>query len=258
MQPLAVLGTGHAHQHLVAGDPLRLVPGRSVGQVHGAPVGVGANPTGWPLVQMLPGQGHLAAILQPQRHRPLLQVEGDDGGKVTARTVTGHCQPGRIHATLAPDSRHPLGRGIGVVDGGWIGVLQAAPVVHRDHDCLRSTGQAAAEMVVSVEVVDGPAAAVEVQRHRQPAVRARPVPAQRNAAQRPGDEIVLDLGDLDAGRVDHQLASPGSPGIGYRQGEDRRQIGGLHRLQERPGLRIESCLCHVAPAFAGPAGSGGA
>src|SRR5262249_36166742 len=49
----------------------------------------------------------------------------------------------------------------------------------------------------------------------------------------------------------HELASPCSPGIGYRQGEQRGQAGGLHRLQERSGLRIGRC--HLAPAFAGPA-----
>src|SRR5262245_55814079 len=102
-------------------------------------------------------------------------------------------------------------------------------------------------MVMSVEVVDGPAAAVEEQRHRQPGVRARPVPAQRDAAQRAGDKVVLDLHRLDEGRVDHQLASPRSPGLGYWQSKQGRLAGGLYRLQERPGLRIESC--HVAPRF---------
>src|SRR6266508_2533662 len=42
VEPLAVLGAGDADQHLVAGDPLGLVPGGGVGQVHGAPVGVAA------------------------------------------------------------------------------------------------------------------------------------------------------------------------------------------------------------------------
>src|SRR5215471_12397460 len=45
-----------------------------------------------------------------------------------------------------------------------------------------------------------------------------PVRWYRDAAQRPGHEIVLDFRDLDAGRVDHELASPGPPGIRDRQG----------------------------------------
>jgi len=35
------------------------------------------------------------------------------------------------------------------------------------------------------------------------------------------DKIVLDLHHLDVRRVDHQLAPPGPPGIGYRHGENR-------------------------------------
>ena len=106
-------------------------------------------------------------------------------------------------------------------------------------------------MVVGAGVVEGPAAVVEVHRHRQLALRAWPVPAQRDAGQLPGDKIVFDLHHLDARRAGHELAAPCSPGIGYRQGEQRGQAGGLHRLQRRSGLRIE--VCHLAPAFAGPA-----
>lgn len=102
-----------------------------------------------------------------------------------------------------------------------------------------------------VGVVDRPAAAVEVQRHRQPAARVWPVPAHRDAAQRLGDEIVPGCHHLDTRRAGRQLAPPG---IGYRQGEQRGEAGGLHRLQQRPGLRVESC--HVAPAFAGLAVGG--
>jgi hypothetical protein len=119
-----------------------------------------------------------------------------------------------------PTAHDQLGGGVGVLDGSRVGVLGAVTVGHRDHHRLRSTGRAAAAVAMGVQVVDGPAAAVEEQRHRQPALRAGPVPAQGNAAHWAGDEVVLDLRRLEAGRVDHELASPGSPGIGYRQGED--------------------------------------
>src|SRR5215467_4995689 len=55
----------------------------------------------------------------------------------------------------------------------------------RGYDCVRAAGQAA-EMVVGVGVIDGPAAAVEEQRHRQPAFRARLVPANGMAPSGPG------------------------------------------------------------------------
>ena len=156
--------------------------------------------------------------------------KGDDSREVAACAVAGHRKPGRIYPSFLPDSRDPHGSGVGVFDRGWVRVFRAAPIGHRDHDCVCPAGQAAAEMVMSVEVVDGPAAAVEVQRHRQPGLGAWPVPAHRDAAQRPGDEIVLGFRDLDAGRVDHQLASPGSPGIGDRHGGQGPLTGDFHRL----------------------------
>jgi hypothetical protein len=79
VQPLVVLGAGDAHQYVVAGDSLRLVPGGRVGQVHGAPGGVAAQPPAGPLVQVLPRQGHGAAVVfELERHRPPLAVDGDD------------------------------------------------------------------------------------------------------------------------------------------------------------------------------------
>jgi len=171
--------------------------------------------------ERLEAHGRAAAVAAQKR---------DDGGKVAARAVVGHRKPGRIYPSFLPDSRDPHGSGVGVFDRGWVRVFRAAPIGHRDHDCVRPAGQAAAEMVMSVEVVDGPAAAVEVQRHRQPGLGAWPVPAHWDAARRPGDEIVLGFRDLDAGRVDHQLASPGSPGIGDRHGGQGPLTGGFHRL----------------------------
>src|SRR6266511_280430 len=86
VQPLAVFRAGHPQQHVIPGAALRLVPGGGVGKVHGAPVGVVANPARRPLVQVLSGQGHLAAILQLERHRPLLKIDRDD----LAAAAVGH------------------------------------------------------------------------------------------------------------------------------------------------------------------------
>src|SRR6266545_4916861 len=97
VQPLAILRAGHAHQRLIAGDPLRLVPRRGIRQVDGAPVGVAPHPPGGPLVQVLPGQGHLAAVLEPQRHGALLEVERGD------LAAAGIGDPKRLEGALAAD-----------------------------------------------------------------------------------------------------------------------------------------------------------
>ncbi len=73
------------------------MPGGRVRQVHGAPVGVAAQPPGGPLVQVFPGQGHVAAVLELEGHRPLLRVERDD----LAAAGVGHTQA--LEGVLAAD-----------------------------------------------------------------------------------------------------------------------------------------------------------
>jgi hypothetical protein len=95
VQPLAVLRAADPHQYLVAGDLLRLVPRRGVAQVHGAPVGIAAQPPRRPLVQILPRQGDLAAVLQLERHPTLRSIQRHD------LAAAGVGDPERLEGVLA-------------------------------------------------------------------------------------------------------------------------------------------------------------
>ncbi len=88
VQPVGVLLAGDAHQRPPPGQPLGLVPGGRIGQVH--------HPPPWRdrAVQVAGWEGDLAALLGPQRQRAVLHVQAGDG----PAGAVGHPQPAQVVA----------------------------------------------------------------------------------------------------------------------------------------------------------------
>ncbi len=224
---------------LLAGEVVLPEPGhhRRVERLGVLVLGVGGrvHPAVGHRVDQQLGDGQLL----PHVPRP----QAGDRGEVAARALAADGHPRRVAAQPGGVGHHPLGRRVGVLGGGRILVLRRLAVGDRDDDALGRVAEGAAGGLVDVEVGDHPAAAMEIDQHRE-----RPVPlggidpGEDLAARRPGDQDVAN----PAHRLRHRL------GDGHRAGGDalrghlfdgvlqRRQVAGVFggELLERRGLEL--------------------
>ena len=113
--------------------------------------------TGGGVDQQLELQLALGVAAHVDRHR---------GGEVAAGAVAADADAGRVDADLGGVVEGPAGGGQGVVVAGGEGVFGREAVVHRQDLGAGVGGEAAAVGVVSLEVADDPAAAVEIDQAR--------------------------------------------------------------------------------------------
>ncbi|CAH0305040.1 hypothetical protein SRABI128_04305 [Microbacterium sp. Bi128] len=170
--------------------------------------------------------------LDPDAGSPALaRTQGERGGEVAARAVSGDAQGRGIRDQTARAVGGEAQRAIEVVEPGGEGMLRREPVVDAQHLRAGGGGERAAQGVVVVEVARDPPAAVG-EDEGSAVSRARPVHPQSQVAGR-GVERLDDLvvGQPHPRRVRPELGDPrGVVALGIR-----RARGDRARLRGEPG-----------------------
>ncbi len=183
-------------------------------------------------------------LIRDPRAAPVAGEQAGDRREVAAGAVAADGEPRRIDPERRALPGDPGGRGEAILDRGREFVLGRQAVVDRDDGAAGGIGEMAAERVVRFDIADDPAAAVEIDQHRQ--VRRRrgagaAIEAQRNgAAIRPRCREVADL--RDRRRLGGQHFAGGAEQPARLDGADRligRPPREAYHLQNRFCVGIE-------------------
>ncbi|VEI51294.1 Uncharacterised protein [Kocuria rosea] len=151
-------------------------------------------------------------LLGDRRPAVLARPQGHDGREVAAGAVPADVErdlrPGDLRQVLAG----PGQGGPGVLHRGGEGVLRGLAVVHEDDGAARLLGQLPAQGVVAVDVLQHPAAAVEVDEHAGRGLPRHVHPDAEAAAVGGVQDVVLGAVHLGA-RPEH-LVHGGGGGAG--------------------------------------------
>ncbi|MNE27717.1 hypothetical protein D3C80_1211360 [compost metagenome] len=222
-----LLGLLRALQVLRA-EPLHHRPAEEVAVGEGGVGGAGTAQVGDRVEQALVGDAR-AALLRG------LAAGGD--GQVGPGAVAGHGQASGVDLQFGAAPGQIVQGVEGVQRGGRVARFGRAAVVHRHHRRTAEQGQAAAQLVMAVEVAEDEAAAVEEHHERQAGLRLRPVQARRQRAGGTGDAQLAHLGQ-GCRRAQRRHGAGLAHGGGVQAGKVGGRLGG-HLREQGGDLRVK-------------------
>src|SRR6266699_4220042 len=140
--------------------------------------------------------GRIDHELEDQRRTtPVARHLSNDSREIAARAISTQREAGRITVQLSGVPGYPAGGGVAIFRRCRKFVFGSEAIVYRDDDATSLVREAAADVIVGVEVTDYPATAVKEDQYRERTIPRGSIDSDRGIACRTRNHAVFDAGN---------------------------------------------------------------